>query len=163
MYAESLISSITVSRVLCRRESKGFRVRRRWLKQRQRAISVLDDERRTSGDDSQDLIAERWPGRDMSRENSYVTQSASPAVRIEYRDSATRERVHSEVEGSVATLAARAEARLARARAAERELDELAAALDAPLVALLQNDPSACQASERLRRRQLVEPEPSMS
>jgi hypothetical protein len=97
----------------------------------------------------------------MTREDSYVAQSPAPTVRVEYRDDATRERLHSEVERSVATLAARAEARLARARAAEHELDKLAAALDAPLVALLQNDPSACQASERLRRRQLVEPEPS--
>ncbi|MFD9358686.1 hypothetical protein [Streptomyces sp. NPDC060031] len=84
--------------------------------------------------------------------------TSSMDLQISIRDDATQAD-RQNAERSVAALVERSASALARDRAAEAEVAELTASLDAPFVKLIEGDPSAVRALEDLRARQLVRPD----
>jgi hypothetical protein len=74
-----------------------------------------------------------------------------PGVQITFRDDLTRPESRWAAERSVATLVARSAEAVARARAADARRAEVAAALNAPLMKLVEADPAAVEALDALR------------
>ena len=89
-----------------------------------------------------------------------TTNAASdllPNVQITFRDDLTQPELRRTVERSVATLAARSAEAVAQVRAAEAERAKLVAALNAPFMKLIKEDPAANKALDDLRTRQLID------
>jgi hypothetical protein len=76
--------------------------------------------------------------------------SPPPNVQITFGDNITEPQQREAVERSVATLAARSAEAAAQARAAEAERAKLEAALDAPLMKLIEEDPEARKALDEV-------------
>src|SRR5262245_25076165 len=95
----------------------------------------------------------------MTNPKKYPESDASSMeFQITFRDDASpadRENA----ERSVATLVARSAAAVARNRAAEADLADLTGALNGPLVKLIEGDPLAIKALEKLRTYQLMQPD----
>ncbi|MBM7440941.1 hypothetical protein [Streptomyces sp. HB132] len=95
----------------------------------------------------------------MTDTEKYAGPDASPMdLEISIRDDATQAD-RENAERSVAALVERSASAVARERASEAEMAELTAPLDAPLMKLIEGDPSAVRALERLRSQELVRPD----
>jgi len=80
-----------------------------------------------------------------------------PNIQITFRDDITQPEQRRAVQRSVDTLVARSEQAVARARAAEAEQAKLMAALNAPYMKLIKEDPAASKALDDLRTRQFFD------
>ena len=86
-----------------------------------------------------------------------ASDSPPPNVQINFRDDLTQPGSRRAVERSVATLLARSAEAVAQARAAQAERAKLEAALNAPFMRLIEEDPEAIEALDTLRTRQLLD------
>jgi hypothetical protein len=89
---------------------------------------------------------------------SVEPDESSTEFQISFRDDATQAD-RENAERSVAALVARSVAAVARNRAAEAELAELTDSLTRPFVNLIEQDPLANKALEKLRAHQLAQPD----
>ena len=95
----------------------------------------------------------------MTDSTTYPASDLPPNVQIAFRDDIdleTQPELRRTVERSVATHVAHSAEAVARVRAAEAERAKLMAALNAPLMKLIEEDPAAIKALEELRTRQYI-------
>ena len=86
------------------------------------------------------------------------SDASSMEFQMMFRDDATQAD-RQNAERSVATLVARSAAAVARDRAAGADLAELTGSLNGPFVRLIEGDPLAIKALEKLRTHQLMQPD----